>query len=502
MALSIILLADNTSAASTKVIIDPGHGGYDPGAVGNGLQEKDLTLDISKRINNILMSNYEVETKMTRTNDLFVSLNDRTSIANAWGADLFLSVHINAGGGTGYEDYIHNSHRPQTMSLKHYDTTSQKVQSAIRAEVNKVLDKYGVRDRGAKQANFHVLRESGMPSVLLEIMFIDTKSDVELLKNTNFKQDIAQGVSNGVANAYKLNPVVKNPAPEPTPKPDDSIKTSKDSNTYLVTTAKLNVRSGNSTNYGIVGSVSKNQSIKALGKTSNNWIKFNHKGKDAFISGDYLKVKPEASKPAPNKPAPSKPANGKTYKVKSGDTLYKISLSNKVSVNNLKSWNNLKSDMIRVNQVLLVSNKVQASNPTPVKPKPSQPKPSQPKPVNAKLYTVKSGDTLYGISLKNKVSVGNLKSWNNLKSDMIRVNQKLKVSNGTSTSNPAAEKHKKMKVTVDVLNVRDKPSTKGSKVIAQVRKNTTVNVIKRYNSQWYQIEYAGKTAYLSSDYVK
>src|SRR5699024_12450284 len=105
------------NAADTKILIDPGHGGNDPGASANGRKEKDLTLDISKRVNDNLLSNYEVKTRMTRTRDKIVSLNNRTSSANASGADLFLSVHINSCCGRGYEDYIHNSFVRQSRSI-------------------------------------------------------------------------------------------------------------------------------------------------------------------------------------------------------------------------------------------------------------------------------------------------------------------------------------------------------------------------------------------------
>ena len=93
-----------------KVFIDPGHGDTDPGSVGNGLREKDLTLSIATRIKDILLIEYNnVYVKMSRTQDTYPSLNDRTNAANAWGADFYLSIHINAGGGTGYEDYIYTS---------------------------------------------------------------------------------------------------------------------------------------------------------------------------------------------------------------------------------------------------------------------------------------------------------------------------------------------------------------------------------------------------------
>lgn len=83
-----------------KIFIDPGHGGSDPGAVGNGIQEKDITLRIATMIRDMLVSEYEdVTVRMSRTSDETVSLSERSNAANAWGADYFVSVHVNAGGG-------------------------------------------------------------------------------------------------------------------------------------------------------------------------------------------------------------------------------------------------------------------------------------------------------------------------------------------------------------------------------------------------------------------
>src|SRR5690625_2749786 len=90
-----------------KVFIDAGHGGSDVGAVANGLREKDLTLKIAKKIRNRLNKYSGVSVKMSRTGDSYPSLSRRANMANSWGADLFVSVHINAGGGVVYEDYIH-----------------------------------------------------------------------------------------------------------------------------------------------------------------------------------------------------------------------------------------------------------------------------------------------------------------------------------------------------------------------------------------------------------
>src|SRR5699024_2623328 len=91
-----------------KLYLDVGHGGSDSGAIGNGLLEKNLTLQISKKINSLLSEYDNVTVKMSRSTDKTLSLKQRTDEANKWGADLLLSVHINAGGGTGFESFIYN----------------------------------------------------------------------------------------------------------------------------------------------------------------------------------------------------------------------------------------------------------------------------------------------------------------------------------------------------------------------------------------------------------
>src|SRR5699024_3614824 len=149
-----------------KLYLDVGHGGSDPGATGNGLKEKDLNLQISKKINSLLKSYDGITVKMSRSTDKTLSLRQRTNEANSWGADLLLSIHINAGGGTGFESFIYNG----TVS-----SNTSKYRDTIHNEIMKQLK--SVRDRGKKRANFHMLRESKMPALLTENMFIDTKND-------------------------------------------------------------------------------------------------------------------------------------------------------------------------------------------------------------------------------------------------------------------------------------------------------------------------------------
>ena len=178
-----------------KIFIDAGHGGKDPGAVGNGLLEKDLTLKIAKRVKELLAAYENVEVKMSRTGDTYPSLSDRTNAANTWKADFFLSIHINAGGGVGYEDFAY------TGSSK-----SIAYQNVIHAEIMNQID---MKDRGKKQGNLHVLRESDMPAILTECGFIDNKGDAAKLKDDDFIEKLAIGHVNGLVKAFGLKKKVE-----------------------------------------------------------------------------------------------------------------------------------------------------------------------------------------------------------------------------------------------------------------------------------------------------
>ncbi|MET3728139.1 N-acetylmuramoyl-L-alanine amidase [Fictibacillus halophilus] len=175
-----------------KIFIDPGHGGTDPGGVANNLTEKALTLKIGLRIRDILLAEYSnVSVLMSRTSDVTKSLTERTDAANAWGADFFLSVHTNAGGGTGYEDYVYPGSIAPTTTY----------QDNIHAEILKLVN---FSDRGQKTADFHVLRESNMPALLTENGFIDNVNDANKLKTTSFIESIARGHVNGIVKSFNL----------------------------------------------------------------------------------------------------------------------------------------------------------------------------------------------------------------------------------------------------------------------------------------------------------
>jgi N-acetylmuramoyl-L-alanine amidase len=177
-----------------RIVLDAGHGGKDPGAVAINLQEKELNLKITQKILKHFC-HYPVEFILTRASDYTVSLEERCIIANQEKADLFLSLHVNAGGGTGFESFIH----------PHAFVTTRNYQTKIHTAVMNFLRGEGVRDRGMKRADFQVLRETKMPAVLLECLFIDNEQDAALLKSETFLNDLAGAIVQGIVRALELD---------------------------------------------------------------------------------------------------------------------------------------------------------------------------------------------------------------------------------------------------------------------------------------------------------
>ena len=185
-----------------RIVLDAGHGGTDSGAVGNGLREKDLTLNIVKKIGNLLNDYEGVEVHYTRTDDRFLELSERAAIANKLNADYFISVHINAGGGTGFESYIYNGN---------VSSATIAYQNVIHEEIMKAIG--NVRDRGKKRANYAVLRETSMPALLTENLFIDNANDAAKLKSEQFLLQVAHGHVQGIVKVFGLKKKTK-PQPE------------------------------------------------------------------------------------------------------------------------------------------------------------------------------------------------------------------------------------------------------------------------------------------------
>ncbi|KGA96882.1 N-acetylmuramoyl-L-alanine amidase [Alkalihalobacillus alcalophilus ATCC 27647 = CGMCC 1.3604] len=209
-----------------KIFIDPGHGGSDPGAVGNGLREKDLTLSIAKALKKYLEQYENVEVRLSREDDRALTLKQRTDMANAWGADYFISVHVNAGGGTGFESFIWNGG---------VSSATISNQNVMHSEIMKELK---VRDRLKKRANFHVVRETRMPAILPEFMFIDNASDAKLLKDPAFLNKCAKGMENGLVAIFGLK---KKATPKPsTPQLSNSTHTIVSGDTFYALANRYN----------------------------------------------------------------------------------------------------------------------------------------------------------------------------------------------------------------------------------------------------------------------
>ncbi|WP_223066021.1 N-acetylmuramoyl-L-alanine amidase family protein [Paenibacillus caui] len=173
-------------AANPIIVIDPGHGGTDPGALGNGLREKDLTLDIGLRAKNYIVANYPATVYMTRSSDTTTSLSYRASYANSVSADFFVSMHINAADASsanGVETYNY----PGSSTSLHLAT-----------ETYNQLKNSFANDRGVKAAEFYVLKYTNMPASLGETGFITNAGDASNLAQSSFRQTLANEYAVGM----------------------------------------------------------------------------------------------------------------------------------------------------------------------------------------------------------------------------------------------------------------------------------------------------------------
>jgi N-acetylmuramoyl-L-alanine amidase len=173
------------------VMIDPGHGGKDPGAIGiGGLREKDVILPISQKVAEILRKN-GVNAVLTRNSDFFVSLQGRVVMSERRDADLFVSIHANSMGLS----------RPDINGLEVYYYDSGKgLADAVRKGITQ---KVKIRDRGIRRARFYVLRKTSMPAILVETGYVTGREDASKLKQTSFRNQMAEGIADGILRYLK-----------------------------------------------------------------------------------------------------------------------------------------------------------------------------------------------------------------------------------------------------------------------------------------------------------
>jgi N-acetylmuramoyl-L-alanine amidase len=211
-----------------RIVIDPGHGGHDPGAKVRGLTEADLVLDVALRLEALLAAQPGVEVVLTRRTNTYVSLEDRTDIANRADADIFLSIHANASANTratGIESYFLNfapnkaaeaaaarENAASGRAMRHLGDIvkaialdnkrdesrdlATMIQAALHGQARR--DHRDLRNLGVKQAPFMVLIGATMPSVLTEIAFITNQQELALLKKDTYRQHLAEGLLAGI----------------------------------------------------------------------------------------------------------------------------------------------------------------------------------------------------------------------------------------------------------------------------------------------------------------
>ena len=226
-------LARQLGLSVARIVLDPGHGGHDPGVNGNGINESELVLDVALKLKKLLENAPGIQVVMTRETDVFIPLEQRTAIANREGADLFLSIHANASRNTkarGVETYFLNfaaNPEAEAVAARENSTSGQtmhRLPDIVRAiALNNKIDESRdfaamvqksmvkglttrnreLQDRGVKQAPFVVLIGAGMPSVLAEISFVTNKQEGVLLKTSAYRQQIAESLYDAVQKYQK-----------------------------------------------------------------------------------------------------------------------------------------------------------------------------------------------------------------------------------------------------------------------------------------------------------
>jgi len=215
-----------------RIVIDPGHGGKDPGTVNRSLdlEEKSITLDIAKRLNAILNEHAELEIILTRPRDEYVALEERAAIANSNQGDIFISIHTNSAPrktARGIEAYYLNiTADPRAMevaaqenamsskSIAEMRTILDQILQNSKIAESKILAQYiqesmvgnlrmkfdGIEDLGVKKAPFYVLLGAQMPSALLEVSFLSCQDEASRLATPSYRQAIAAGLYLGIIN--------------------------------------------------------------------------------------------------------------------------------------------------------------------------------------------------------------------------------------------------------------------------------------------------------------
>lgn len=394
------------------IVIDPGHGGEDPGAIGNGLIEKDLNLLISKYIYDRLRK-LNIPVTLTRNDDTTLSPNERVNkILNAYGNSedvIVLSNHINAGGGDGAE---------VIYALRNDDTLSKIILNNLEKAGQNPRKVYQRRLPSNTAKDYYFIhRNTGKTEpVIIEYGFLDSSGDdINQLKNDSLKY--AEAVVKSITE-YLGIPYDKGPSDYYIVKAGDNLYSiAYKNNTTVAQLKELNDLTTNNlsigqklllpgsiitevTDYYVVKAGDSLYSIANQNNTTVNKLKEINK-----LTSNNLSIGQKLILPSTEE----LPLTGNFYTVKAGDNLYAIANKNNTTVEELKTLNNLTSNNLSIGQQLII--------------------PTEPEIELENYYTVKAGDSLYAIASQNNTTVDKLKELNNLTSNNLSIGQKLILPN-------------------------------------------------------------------------
>lgn len=399
------------------IVIDPGHGGEDPGSIGPSRKyEKNATLSISRKLAAQLNAVPGIKTRLTRNADYFVNLNRRVAIARENEAHLLISIHADAfttpqprggsvfvlntrranteisrwienkekqsellgGSGAAFTGNIDDKNVNQTLldlQFSHSQKEGYKLATAILSEMGKVAKLHNSKPINTSLA---VLRSPQIPSVLVETGFISNPTEEKLLFQRSHQDKLARAVTKAVVKYLKANP------------PEGIILSNATSSTGSVIQHK----------------VSRGESLSVIankyGTSTQALMKFNNLKSSSLAIGQVLKIPGSASSSSSSSAVRTKTI---THTVKSGEYLGKIASRYKVSVADIKRENRLKSETVRVGQKLRITVEV--------------------KDVPLRKHKVARGDYLGKIASKYGVSVNSIRQVNKLRSDELAIGQVL-----------------------------------------------------------------------------
>ena len=518
-----------------KVFVDAGHGGSDPGALGNGLEEEALNLQVATKVEAKLKEK-GIEVKMSRTSDNYISLQERAEMANAYEADVFVSIHQNSASADTAEGIETYRHRDKEA----HNTYASDIQ-------NNLIKETSAKNRGVKTANFAVLRETNMTAALVENGFINNPNEAAKLSDPNYQDKLATGIANGIEKYLKENielekpeeekppvtpevpekPPVTPEVPEKPPVTPEVPEKPPVTKIGTITASSLNVRSGYGTSYSKIGSLKKGAKVEIV-ETKNGWHKIKFNSGYGYISGDYVSINSSNNDNNTNKPPVTNPIVTKTgaitassLNVRSGyGTSYSkigsLKKGAKVEIVETKNgWHKIKfnsgygyisGDYVSINS----SNNDNNTNKPPV----TNPIVTKTGTITASSLNVRSG---YGTSYSKigslkkgaKVEIVESKNgWHKIKfnsgygyisGDYVSINSS---NNDNNTNKPPVTNPivtKTGTITASSLNVRSGYGTSYSK-IGSLKKGAKVEIVESKNG-WHKIKFNSGYGYISGDYV-